>query len=699
MDRRNQLAALLVGVLIGSVTTVALRPAPETERFAVLVKPDMPEVSDISVAEAEFLREGRYENISTIEETLALPTDFAETEALYTIAGRADSGGVQDLVYQAARIQDRTDRQAALFILFLRLTELDPKSALAISRTPTFRSETRYENEVWTAWGRLDLSAALEEAKAGTAAQKNFAAQSLYASARGLNNDSSALIYEALKIRPGRNAKIQHLYALADLSPADAIRYVESLPSASEQRQQIGFLASYLARSGNVNANYAGLIQSATIRRYFEQTFDMQVATTDPESSLKKALAAPASAQSQQQVFMALQQLASQDPTKAIEYLEQLPATPGAERQHSRIIATIALSDPDMALAWARENDTSTGQTMLVSVLSQIAQTDPQLALAEIQTLEQPQARDRVVSAVAMHLAQSNPEEAIQVLGQISNEQVRGSAASQIAAAWVQTDFNGALNWVSSLDEDTRQRTLETIGQSLVHSDVDRAIELLTRFPDQPSSGLTMQIAQNLAQSRSTDAALDFINRYKNDPEFSQLQSVVIGMTAMSDPARALRMAENIEDRQSRDQLYSRIIGQQAMTDPQQALRNLSTISSPDARSSAISQVAMYWYSSDPAGASAWVNSLPRGEDRDNAIVASVNAGLQGSEAVQDLIATIDDPERRKQATMMSIQMLMFSDRAAAERLIKETEMTDEEREQLRKRFRSVGSNYGMSID
>ena len=125
----------------------------------------------------------------------------------------------------------------------------------------------------------------------------------------------------------------------------------------------------------------------------------------------------------------------------------------------------------------------------------------------------------------------------------------------------------------------------------------------------------------------------------------------------------------------------------------------LSTISSPDARSSAISQVAMYWYSSDPAGASAWVNSLPRGEDRDNAIVASVNAGLQGSEAVQDLIATIDDPERRKQATMMSIQMLMFSDRAAAERLIKETEMTDEEREQLRKRFRSVGSNYGMSID
>jgi len=699
MDRRIQLAALLVGVLIGSVATIVLKPAPETERFAVLVKPDMPTVTDISVAEAESLRAGRFENISTIEETLALPTDFAETEALYTIAGRADSGGVQGLIYQAARIQDRTDRQAALFILFLRLTELDPKSALAISRTPSFRSDTRYENEVWTAWGRLNLAAALEEATTGTAAQKNFAAQSLYASARGLENEASALIHEALGIRPGRGAKVQHLYALADLSPVDAIRYVESLPSISEQRQHIGWLGTYLARSANVNSNFAGLIQSSSLRRHFEQTFDMQAAATDPESALKKALALPNSAKSQQHVFAALQQLASQDPTKAMEYLEQMPTTPGAERHQAMVVAVIASSDPDMALAWAREHDTSSGQTMLVGVLSQIAQTDPQLALAEVQSLDRPQSRDRVVSAVAMFVAQSNPEEAIQVLSQISNEQMRSSSSSQIAAAWAQTDFDGALNWVSSLDEKTRRRTLESIGQSFVHSDVDRAIDLLTRFPNQVSSRLTTQIAQNLVQSRSTDEAVSFISRYKDSPEFDQLQSVVIGMTASTDPARAMRMAENVEDQQSRDQIYNTIIGQQAISDPHQALQSLNAISSPEMRASAMSQVAVYWYSSDPAGAAVWIDGLPRGADRDSAIMATISAGRRNGENTQELIATIDDPERRKQATMIRIQTLMYSDRAAAEQLIDETQMTDQEREQVQKMLRSVGSGYRMSID
>ena len=46
--------------------------------------------------------------------SLAVPTDFVQTEALYVLAGRSDSGAVQDLIYQANRIADTADREAAL---------------------------------------------------------------------------------------------------------------------------------------------------------------------------------------------------------------------------------------------------------------------------------------------------------------------------------------------------------------------------------------------------------------------------------------------------------------------------------------------------------------------------------------------------------------------------------------------------------
>ena len=95
---------------------------------------DLDNVPRMSDAIAKQYREDRYDNLRTIEQILALPTDFARTEALYMLAGRSDSGSVQNLIYEANRIASAIDRDTALTILFSRLTELDPPSALAVAR-------------------------------------------------------------------------------------------------------------------------------------------------------------------------------------------------------------------------------------------------------------------------------------------------------------------------------------------------------------------------------------------------------------------------------------------------------------------------------------------------------------------------------------------------------------------------------------
>ncbi len=695
MNRRNLLLVLLLGVVIGSIATNYLAPKSQFPRFSQAVTPDMPDVVDVSVAEAEALRTERYAGISTIEEILALPTDFAETEALYIVAGRSDSGGIQDLITQAAKIRSRDDRLAALQILFLRLTELDPKSALAISRTPSFRAYKNHEKAVWVAWGRLDLAAAIDEAKRGTASEKRFAAQALYSAVRGLENEDSELIYAELGMKPGQNARAQHLYALAEQSPADAIRYVESLSSAAEQRKQFGWLAGLLGRSGNpLDASYADLIQSTSSRQQFKQYLSMYSARSDPEAILEKMSSMPMTQANQAQMASALQSLAADDPAKALEYLDQMPESSSLRQYKSSIAMVVAGSDPAMALAWARDNDTSSNQSTLMAVLSQVAQQDPQLALAEAQTLKDVRQRDQLVSTVATHISQTNPEEAMQLLAQVTDKRIRNRTASQIAAVWAQSDFDSAVNWVSSLDVDAQRNALQSMGQNLVYSDLDRATELLERFPGKNSGRLAMQITQSLAEKRGTDAAMSFANRYRDKPEYSELQSVVIGMMANSDPALAMQMARDVENDRSRDQLYARIIGQQAARDPQQALQWMNSISGEKSRSAATTQIARQWYSQDPTAAAAWIGGLPRGNTRDDAIIATISSGRGSDEDFLDLIETVSDPAKRKQVTLMRIQMYLQSDPAEAERLLGEVDLTDQEREQYESMLRGYGYGY-----
>jgi hypothetical protein len=637
----------------------------------------------MSVADAELHRQDRYASIRTIEDTLALPTDFAETEALYVIAGRADSEETQNLIYQATKIRDRSDRKAALQILFLRLTELDPRSALAIARSPAVKSDSSLESSVWVAWGRLDLDEALVAAKQGNSSQRNLAGQSLYASLRGQADDRAKLIQNELGISPSKSFQGQQLYTIADESPAAAIQHIESLHSIAEQRQQFGWLAYYLSNSGHGSpADYAELIQSHANRQIFEQSLTAYRVQADPETALKELLSGPKNVQWQSQAYSALQQLAEQDPDKALQYLDQFPAG-GSRRNFQTVVAvSMARTDPAKALAWARDSDTNGRQMLLASVISQIAQQDPQRALLEAQAIDNKRVRDQALAGVLNSVAQNDPSEFTHVVEMIGDSDIRRASVAQLASIWAQTDMDAAVAWLTTLDTADHHRALQQIGQSLIYTDLDSAIEMLPLIPDQAAAGLRMQIAQNLAQQRSVEEAQTFIARFKGTGEYAQLQVTALSALASSEPARAMRLAVSIDDEQARDQLYASIIGQQAATDPQQALQWMNSIASENARRNAITQIAYAWHAQDSVAAEAWMHNLPRGPERDSVILATVSSNRNSPDNVWKLIESIGDPATRKQGKLMHIQMLANRDSLEAKRLLAEMELSDAERSQ-----------------
>jgi hypothetical protein len=236
---KNVIAAIGAGAVLGAAVTYTVIDRDRPDAAPAVVR-DIVQVPKMTPAAAEKHREDRYENLNSIEQILALPTDFGETEALYVLAGRSDSGSVQNLIYEAKRIANPLDREGAVSILLSRLTELDPESALAMARSSTFGYDRNIEVDVWRGWGRFDIDDALQAANSqSTVGQRNIAAQSLYSAFGYMGNEITDKIERELGIRPDKTSRGRFIYNMADRSPEDTIRFIEQMDSSRDRQESV----------------------------------------------------------------------------------------------------------------------------------------------------------------------------------------------------------------------------------------------------------------------------------------------------------------------------------------------------------------------------------------------------------------------------------------------------------------------------
>jgi hypothetical protein len=146
-------------------------------------------------------------------------------------------------------------------------------------------------------------------------------------------------------------------------------------------------------------------------------------------------------------------------------------------------------------------------------------------------------------------------------------------------------------------------------------------------------------------------------------------------------------MADRVPEGLQRDGLYSGLIGRYAHQDPEQAATVVESITNDAQRAQATSMLAMAWSHSDPAGAQQWVEKLPRGDGRDDAIVQLASNWDELTPSRRLLVNSIGSLEKRKQALMMSVQHIARSDPQQAERMMREMDLTDDERQQLQHRI------------
>ncbi len=683
-------AGLGLGGAIGYLAAVKREaPPPQPVR-------DIAEVPKMTAAIAEQHREKRYADLGSIEDVQALPSAFARNEALYALAGRSDASRVQDLIFDANRIADEVERLAALTVLFYRLGELDPPSALALARTDYFRGVRAFEQTVWRAWGRMDLDAALFAAKTQTSAKtQNSAAQGLYAAFGFMGNETTDRIEAELGVRPDRATRSSFLYRLADHSPADAVAFINEMERGPEQQEYVWWLAYYLSLSDpQIALAQADLFDNPADRDRYRNMVRNTAAAQDPQATIERILAEGSINRNRGEFYSAMRALASKDSTLVMGYFNR--AQSQDEKQAiGRILADkLADEDPALALQWARANDKGDYPHLEMAVLGGIAERDPQYAIAEAQTGSNPQLRRQIIANVVSSLVRSDPVQAAGLVALIDSPQLRRDTESQLVQAWMRTDSDAALEWVLAKDDATAAQLLADSQWALLRTDLDAAIRVLPHLEEHQQHNWRSQIAERLATTRSVAEAQAFVRGFEGQPGYEQLQSTVISSLARTDVGRARLMASELTDSKARDSAYAQIAGITAETDPQAALAMLPSIASQHYRGMATGQIAANWYQENPAAATRWVSGLPAGAARDDAIMYLSGHWQEHSPAQQALLDSIGDDDKRGQAKLRQVYALMRTDPERARTLLDDPDIPSYRRQQIEAMLKQGGVRF-----
>ena len=559
------LGALLAAWLSGSTG-----PATAPERFAHV--PETREVlvdRSLSIEEARVLREDAYAAISTVEDTLALPTEFDRMEALFVLAGRSDAAAVQDLIYQANGIAEPAQRGRAIGILLGRLTDLDPKSALAIARSPALSGMRAFEFEVWETWSRQDLESALDEAMSLSGSQRSRAAQGIFRGFRLPDANTVFDIQMMLGSEPDNTTLSRWLATLYDYAPAESVAFIEGLPPGALQNNAVWVLAYRIAQSGAPTA--AAQFSTPELQQLFDYRFAEQLAQIDPERAIDLYFANQQDPRQTSLVQEALRKIAAADPDRALMISGRLDGE--ARKIAIRAIGEGMLaSDPERALNWVRENDDTSNDALLAHLISQVARRDPDLAIAQAALIRSRQQRSEAYLQIASSLASSDPVAALETIDHIPDPGSRQSAISNVLRTVAMKGPDRALDLYDTLPPKDQRGVLESTAAMIAYSDPDKALSLMARAEPEEARRIRQSVISAISGQRGFDDTMIFIERFRDEPDFLELRSRVVTELSYREPERALQYAEQHLSGRDYESVVASSAPQIAESDPRRAL-------------------------------------------------------------------------------------------------------------------------------
>lgn len=691
---------LFAGLLAGIAATWFVMRAEKAPAADEVVR-DLVATETVTTDVAEQHRSEGYRALGTIADVLALPRRFDQLEALYALAGRSDAAATQALIFEANRIAEPVQRAEVLDGLFIRLTELDAQSALALARTEYFRGDRDIEDTIWAAWSRRSLDDALFAA----ATQPNdrlrhAAAQSLYKAFGDDGNATTRRIEEELAIPPDLETRGRYVRRLADRSVPAAIDYLNAMTMSFDKLDLTLRFANYLSIV-NPEAALANVerIEDVTHRTRVRNILEAAVARNDPLGVIERVIGEGGNPGRSAQFRHAMTALAANDMDQAIALFEGATGAEARLAIGSTIASIMAGKDPDAAIEWVKANQHSPTEqfpysSIELSLLNSLARHDPARAVVEAQSLVEPMRQPRLLRALFNSMGFQDARSAVGLVGLVEDREAREQVEVYLAQSWMQRDTEAALDWVLGLGEERAAKILaQTRGLDMTQ-DLDAAMRYLPRLPADYQRQARRQIAERLAMSRSVADAQAFVRQFESEPDYAELQASLIEGVVRNDPTLAVQMADGIGDTRARDAAYLAIVRNLANSDPRQAADWLDRIGDESTRLTGISEVARLWANRDIDEAVQWAKSQPSGPGRDDAVGQVARQWESGGEQALELAGTIENEFKRGQAQIWIVIRLAGDDPDRASEMIGQLDLSPSMREQANQWLVQIRRRY-----
>lgn len=693
---QRMVVLLIAGMIAGAVLLLAGQHLGLVGQAPVPYPPrDIVDVAPMGSAEAARHRDSHFVELQSVESLQALPSEFDRAEALYALSGRSDLAGLQKLAFDAGRIADPVWRERALSIVFFRMTEMDPKSALVLARSDYFQGTRNVEKRVWRTWARLDLMAAVEAVRALDEDQQYGAAQMIYSGVGGAYTADAMLVESELGIPPSRTNRAMYLRDLVDQSPEKALSHVQALASEKHRFEQIEWIAGILASEDLAGAEaFAESIEGVELRRrYLDEVYD-RIARDRPREAFEKRFANRGGGALSAREKEGFKKLVDTDLDGALRLMATVSDTAGRAELSKMIAVEYAKQSPARALEWARTESQSEFGSLVREVIAGIATTDPELALTEAQRIEDRRERSKLTLDIVNAVLKTSPASAAGAVNQIKNQSDRRRAAQTVAREWLEQDAMAAVDWLLGSDPEIQERVFSQ-GHIVSKLDLDEANFVVTSLPPEYRTAWANGVAKRLVSERSAEEAMQFVSQFSGEPGFDMQMAHLVTSIAGENSDVAARWAERIPQGHARDAVLSNVAAAEARRDPVSAAQRLQQIDDTDLRQVAAGDVVRLWYKSEPEAASQWLDALPRGAERDNIILNTAMQLSQNKDEQQRLIESIDDAEKRQQALFMRAMLETKNDPAEMLRQLDSMDMPDIFRQQIKAQLlRSAARGY-----
>lgn len=324
--------------------------------------------------------------------------------------------------------------------------------------------------------------------------------------------------------------------------------------------------------------------------------------------------------------------------------LEKLDRTdPHRYQLCNALINRWAAIDPDGAWDAATQfNDRNLKRQMISSVIGAISRSDLGEAQRLLSGIKDPQTKQSALHAFLSQAATEDPEEAFRVLASESASSQNYGHYHNLFQKWAKEDPEAAIAKLSLIKgTSNRQQALQGIATALVTSDPQRALDMLDGMPPGQSRASMLASITSAWMSRDSDAAIAWINSLPAADRSKALQngiwqlvqedpgkaatllsslpannqtvhqfSNLASQWAQQDLDAAQRWVESLPAGRTREQAMNGIIGTSAQTDPAKAAGILGGAVVTNQNSYQVGMVVGEWIKTDQTAALAWLDSL-----------------------------------------------------------------------------------------